>query len=57
MLFRSVMGTGSHTEQSDFLMAHLPNAERRVIEGAAHGLFWQLPGPSVEAILDWTARH
>lgn len=52
-----VMGTGSHTEQSDFLMRRLPNAELRVIEGAAHGYFWQMPERTVEILLDWTARH
>lgn len=52
-----IMGTGSHAEQSEFLMAHLPNATRRVIEEAAHGLFWQLPARSAEILLDWTGAH
>ncbi|CAN5181688.1 alpha/beta fold hydrolase [soil metagenome] len=52
-----MMGTGSHTEQSDFLAQHLPNAEKRVIEGAAHGYFWQMPERTVEILLDWTATH
>jgi pimeloyl-ACP methyl ester carboxylesterase len=51
------MGTGVHTEQSDFLMAHLPNATKRVIEGAAHGYFWQIPERTAEIVLDWTAGH
>jgi pimeloyl-ACP methyl ester carboxylesterase len=51
------MGTGVHTEQSDFLMAHLPNATKRVIEGAAHGYFWQMPARSAEILLEWTATH
>lgn len=51
------MGTGVHTEQSDFLMTHLPNATKRVIEGAAHGYFWQLPERTAEIVLDWTAGH
>ena len=51
------MGTGVHTEQSDFLMTHLPNATKRVIEGAAHGYFWQMPERTAEIVLDWTARH
>jgi len=52
-----VMGTGSHKEQSDFLMAHLPNATMRVVEGAAHGYFWQLPESTAEIVLDWTASR
>lgn len=51
-----VMGTGSHWDQSAYLTEHLPNAERCVIEGAAHGYFWQMPERTVEVILDWTAR-
>lgn len=52
-----VMGTGSHTEQSDHLLAHLPNATAHVIEGAAHGFFWQMPERTAEILLDWTAAH
>ncbi len=51
------MGTGVHTEQSEFLAAHLPHPTLRVIEGAAHGYFWQLPARSAEIILGWTATH
>ncbi|MFN2520845.1 MAG: alpha/beta fold hydrolase, partial [Candidatus Limnocylindria bacterium] len=51
------MGTGSHTEQSRFLLDHLPNAEMRVIPGAAHGFFWQMPERTVEVLLDWTLKH
>lgn len=50
-------GTGVHWEQSAFLMAHLPNAEQRVVEGASHGYFWQLPEVSADIVLDWAARH
>jgi pimeloyl-ACP methyl ester carboxylesterase len=52
-----IMGTGSHAEQSEFLMAHLPNATKRVIEGAAHGYFWQLPERTAEILLDWTGAR
>jgi pimeloyl-ACP methyl ester carboxylesterase len=52
-----IMGTGSHVEQSEYLLAHLPNATKRVVEGAAHGYFWQLPERSAEILLDWTAAH
>lgn len=51
------MGTGSHTAQSRFLLDHLPNAEMRVIAGAAHGFFWQMPERTVEVLLDWTLKH
>ena len=50
-------GTGVHWEQSDFLLRHLPNAERRVIEGASHGYFWQLPDQSADILIEWAARH
>jgi pimeloyl-ACP methyl ester carboxylesterase len=51
------MGTGVHTEQSEFLRSHLPNATLRMIEGAAHGYFWQRPERTVELLLEWTATH
>lgn len=51
------MGTGVHTEQSDFLMAHLPNATKRVIAGVAHGYFWQEPEVTASVVLEWTAAH
>jgi pimeloyl-ACP methyl ester carboxylesterase len=51
------MGTGIHTEQSDYLMARLPNATKRVIAGAAHGYFWQMPERSAEIVLEWAATH
>jgi pimeloyl-ACP methyl ester carboxylesterase len=53
----AAMGTGVHTEQSDFLLAHLPNATKRVIAGGAHGYFWQMPEETARAILEWTAAH
>ncbi len=52
-----IMGTGSHVEQSEFLMAHLPNATKRVVEGAAHGSFWERPERTAEILLEWTAAH
>ncbi|HYY55611.1 MAG TPA: alpha/beta hydrolase [Candidatus Dormibacteraeota bacterium] len=51
------MGTGVHTEQSEYLARHLPNATLRTIEGAAHGYFWQLPQRSAEILLEWTANR
>lgn len=50
-------GTGVHWEQSQYLMEHLPRAERRVVEGASHGYFWQLPDVSAEILLEWAAGH
>lgn len=52
-----IMGTGSHLDQSRFLMGHLPNATLRLIEGTAHGYFWQAPERTVETLLAWTATH
>lgn len=52
-----VMGTGSHWEQSAYLVAHLPNATMRVVEDAAHGYFWQRPERTVELIREWTLSH
>jgi pimeloyl-ACP methyl ester carboxylesterase len=52
-----VMGTGSHWEQSAFLMEHLPNATLRVVEDTAHGYFWQRPERTIELISEWTAAH
>jgi pimeloyl-ACP methyl ester carboxylesterase len=53
----AAMGTGVHTEQSEFLLTHLPNATQRVIEGGAHGYFWQLPERTAEIVLEWTAAQ
>ncbi len=53
----AAMGTGRHTEQSDFLMERLPNATRRAIAGVAHGYFWQEPEQTARIVLDWTAGH
>jgi hypothetical protein len=51
------MGTGAHTEQSDYLAEHIPGAIKRVIPGSAHGYFWQDPERTIEALLQWTASH
>jgi len=42
---RHAGGTGSHLDQSLFLAEHLPQPTLRVVEGVAHGLFWQDPEP------------
>lgn len=52
-----VAGTGAHDEQSAFLMSRVPSAELRIVTGAAHGYFWQLPERSARIVLDWTAAH
>lgn len=46
-------GTGRHSEQSAYLAEHLPNAELRIIPGAAHGYFWQVSDASTEAVREW----
>lgn len=53
----AAMGTGVHTEQSDFLLAHIAGATKRVIAGAAHGFFWEMPEETVRALLEWTGAH
>ena len=53
----AAMGTGVHTEQSDFLLRHIPNAQKRVVEGGAHGYFWEMPARTAELVLEWTAAH
>lgn len=53
----AVMGTGSHWDQSQHLLAHLPNAQMSVVEGTAHGYFWERPERTVELILEWTSTH
>jgi pimeloyl-ACP methyl ester carboxylesterase len=50
-------GTGVHWDQSQALLDRLPDAALRVVEGASHGYFWQLPGRSAEILLEWTAGH
>jgi pimeloyl-ACP methyl ester carboxylesterase len=52
-----IMGTGSHVEQSEYLLTQLPNATKRVIEGAAHGMFWERPESTAEILLEWTDAH
>jgi pimeloyl-ACP methyl ester carboxylesterase len=46
-------GTGSHREQSDALAAAIPRARLEVIEGVAHGLFWQYPERTLAPIRSW----
>jgi pimeloyl-ACP methyl ester carboxylesterase len=53
----AAMGTGVHTEQSDFLLKHLPNATEQIVSGGAHGYFWELPERTAELILEWTSAH
>ncbi|HEY7132778.1 MAG TPA: alpha/beta hydrolase [Candidatus Limnocylindrales bacterium] len=50
-------GTGVHWEQSAFLHEHIAGSDLAVVEGAAHGFFWQRPERTVEILLDWTAGH
>lgn len=48
-------GTGVHWEQSQALMAALPDPTLAVVPGASHGYFWEMPELSARMILDWTA--
>src|SRR5712691_918895 len=51
----AAMGTGVHTDQSDYLLSHIAGATKRVLEGAAHGFFWSHPERTAEILLEWTA--
>lgn len=46
-------GTGSHVDQSRYLAAHLPDVRFRVIQGTAHGYFWQAPQITLHEIIQW----
>lgn len=46
-------GTGNHLQQSRFLVERLPNAEMKVIRGAAHAFFWEKPQETTEAIVSF----
>ena len=48
-------GTGSHVAQSEYLAGHLPDARLVIIEGAAHGYFWQCPERVVPELLSFFA--
>lgn len=50
-----VRGTGSHLEQSRYLADRLPNARLHVLEGAAHGYFWEVPDSAVALLVEWVA--
>jgi pimeloyl-ACP methyl ester carboxylesterase len=52
-----VAGTGVHWDASAWLVDHIPGAELAVVEGSAHGYFWQDPEQTVAILLAWTARH
>lgn len=52
-----VAGTGIHADQSRYLADHIAGSEFTLVEGAAHGYFWQMPARSAEIVLEWTARH
>ncbi|MFO1541161.1 MAG: alpha/beta fold hydrolase [Chloroflexota bacterium] len=50
-------GTGVHWEQSQALLAALPDATLAVVPDASHGYFWQMPEISAGFVLDWTATR
>jgi pimeloyl-ACP methyl ester carboxylesterase len=52
-----VAGTGVHLEQSAYLAEHIRDAELRILEGVAHGYFWQAPELSARVVGAWTSRH
>lgn len=50
-------GTGVHWEQSQALLATLPDATLAVVPDASHGYFWQMPELSAGFVLEWTATR
>ena len=50
-------GTGSHWDQSQYLVQHLPDATLRVIEGTKHGYLWQRPEESTRVVQHWIDQH
>lgn len=44
---------GSHLAQSRYLATHVPGAALRVLEGLAHGYFWEAPQISAQEITQW----
>jgi pimeloyl-ACP methyl ester carboxylesterase len=49
--------TGSHVQSSEYLRDHIRGAEFAVIEGCAHGFFWQQPEETNRIIRNWLDRH
>jgi pimeloyl-ACP methyl ester carboxylesterase len=52
-----VRGTGSHLKQCEYLAEHIPGAELKVIEGAAHAMYWEKPEEPIRIIVDFLHRH
>lgn len=44
---------GSHLDQSRYMASHVPGATFRVLEGLAHGYFWEAPQISIQEIIQW----
>ena len=49
--------TGNHFAQSQFLARHIPNAERKVVPGAAHMFMWEKPEEATAAIVAFLKSH
>lgn len=49
-------GTGPHLDQSRFLAETLARGELRLLQGAAHGYFWELPIESAGLVVEWVRR-
>jgi len=48
---------GDHLLQAEALKNRIVGAELKVLEGQAHGFFWQAPEATNQLILDWVKRH
>lgn len=49
----ALMGTRSHMEQSHYPASGLPQAVLKVLPGLKHGLFWEAPDESADAVVSW----
>lgn len=49
--------TGNHVRSSEYLRDQIPGAQFSVVEGCAHGFFWQKPQETNRIIRDWLDRH
>ncbi len=54
---QTIGGTGNHLKQCEYLAAHIPGAELRVVQGAAHAMYWEKPQEPVNIIVDFLRRH
>ncbi|MBI2359112.1 MAG: alpha/beta fold hydrolase [Deltaproteobacteria bacterium] len=49
--------TGNHVRSSEYLRDHIPGARYALVEGCAHGFFWQKPQETNRIISEWLESH